>query len=331
MDEDALKREYASKTEVYAKLEEEARFILNAEIERGNIKTHSVTSRIKSPESFVEKARRKQCQKPFEEIRDIVGLRVICLFLSDVPRLGDLIRNVFSVIAEDNKVEDYDSRSFGYMSVHFVGTMKDEYKGPRYNQLAGVAFEIQVATLAMHAWASISHYLDYKSEVDVPKELKKDFYALSGLFYVADTHFEMFFKARQAAQQELAKRVQGKHIDRDEEINLDSLNAYLQSKYKDRERSDVRSLSELVSELSQVGFTKIDDLERLATVAWDAFQKSEEVNPPLDEAMNKTKYTDVGVVRSLLDLASPSFRKLRNRDDPPPERLDLLQGRFEKT
>ena len=50
-------------------------------------------------------------------------------------------------------------------------------------------FEIQIRTITQDAWASISHYLDYKNEISIADELKKDFYALSGLFYIADTQF----------------------------------------------------------------------------------------------------------------------------------------------
>ncbi|MBI4489516.1 MAG: hypothetical protein HY694_10565 [Deltaproteobacteria bacterium] len=59
---------------------------------------------------------------------------------------------------------------------------------------SAVPFEIQIRTIAQDAWASISHYLDYKKESDIPAQLRRDFYALSGLFYVADRHFAMLKK-----------------------------------------------------------------------------------------------------------------------------------------
>lgn len=55
----------------------------------------------------------------------------------------------------------------------------------------------------LNAWASISHYLGYKKESDIPAELRRDFNALSGLFYVADTHFAML-------KQELTQYLVGK-------------------------------------------------------------------------------------------------------------------------
>lgn len=39
-----------------------------------------------------------------------------------------------------------------------------------------LTFEIQVRTLCMHAWAVVSHYLDYKGDWDVPADLKLSLY-----------------------------------------------------------------------------------------------------------------------------------------------------------
>jgi putative GTP pyrophosphokinase len=128
---------------------------------------------------------------------------VVGLYLSDLDRIARVIRNTFQVVSEDNKIEGADVSSFGYMSVHFVITMKQEYTGPRYDRIAGMPFEIQVRTIAMDAWANVSHHLDYKNDKDVPAELRKDFYALSGLFYVADRHFEMFYSQSKQSREHM--------------------------------------------------------------------------------------------------------------------------------
>ena len=99
----------------------------------------------------------------------------------------------------------------------------------------------------MDAWANISHYLDYKKEADVPEELKRDFYALSGLFYVADTHFEMFFKSREKVTQ----RLEESELLPTQEINFDSLKIYLNKQYPERKCDDAghsNSISELVNQ-----------------------------------------------------------------------------------
>jgi ppGpp synthetase/RelA/SpoT-type nucleotidyltranferase len=75
-----------------------------------------------------------------------------------------------------------DTAVVGYLSIHYTCRMPDRYLGPRYELTSGIVFEVQVRTLCMHAWATVSHYLDYKGDWDVPAELKRSLSALSGLF-----------------------------------------------------------------------------------------------------------------------------------------------------
>jgi len=174
-------------------------------------------------------------------------------------------------LSEDNKISDYEISSFGYLSVHSVAAIKKEYSGPRYDQILDLPFEIQVRTIAMHAWATVSHYLDYKAEMDVPKDLRRDFYALSGLFYVADTHFEMFFKLGQASREKMIKLFEKAKPKLDQTINLDSLTAYLHKKFPDRKHSRPEHISDLVRDLLKTGHTTIGDIERMVDTGWDAF------------------------------------------------------------
>jgi ppGpp synthetase/RelA/SpoT-type nucleotidyltranferase len=112
-------------------------YALKAALEQAAIKYHSLPSRVKSPESFLEKVKRRETREseevqrgewdPLKEIQDIVGLRVVCLYLSDVERIATVVRNTFQVLSEDNKIEGTEVSSFGYMSVHFVAVMKAEY------------------------------------------------------------------------------------------------------------------------------------------------------------------------------------------------------------
>jgi ppGpp synthetase/RelA/SpoT-type nucleotidyltranferase len=72
-----LNREFHRRASKYARLKEEALFILEASLNRTEIKLHSVSSRIKTLDSFLEKVQKKQFEKPFDEIKDIVGVRVV--------------------------------------------------------------------------------------------------------------------------------------------------------------------------------------------------------------------------------------------------------------
>ena len=311
MDNQTLSQQFQDKRRTFDHLETEALYIIRNSIESTDIKLHSIASRVKEVQSFLDKAERIQTEKAFDEIDDVVGLRVICLFLSDIDRIAAAIRDSFLVLSEDNKIEGSEVSSFGYMSVHFIAMMKKEYSGPRYDHIANVPFEIQVRTIAMDAWANVSHYLEYKSETDVPSDLRRDFYALSGLVYVADKHFEMFFRSRNESREQLAEAFADAKPPLDQEINLDNLAAYLASKFPDRKHSNPKELSELISELSEAGVEKISEIDRNLDFAAKAYSVYEAENPP--HAETGRKYSDIGVVRGVFDLINSEFRAIRRR------------------
>jgi putative GTP pyrophosphokinase len=232
-----IETEYQKRLQAWNRLEAEARFIIDQMLIESQVKHHSVIGRIKSIDSVRQKARRKEVANPVEVLEDIVGLRVVCLLRSDIEKIGSAIRKHFLVVAEDNKLDGVSVDAFGYLSVHFVVELSQDCAGPRYRGLHGIRFEIQVRTVAMDAWASLSHYLDYKTEFDVPQVLRKDFFAISGLFYVADTHFELFYKERQRSFVAAKEAVSSASV-AIKELNLDTMMAFLQTRFVGRRHDD---------------------------------------------------------------------------------------------
>ncbi len=167
--------------------------------------------------------------------------------------------------------------------------MKGEYKGPRYDNIKDIQFEIQVRTLAMDAWATISHYLDYKSSSDVPKELRKDFFALSGLFYVADTHFEMFYDETLKARAKVNSLILKPEAELDQGINLDTVLAYLKHRFPERQRATSVHISGLVSQLHNAGYKTIKQIDDKLNSYMKDFLLYEKNYPPI----NVKQYADV--------------------------------------
>jgi len=194
IDIDLLRSEYNNRVSDFQFLTGTVKFILRKEIDKNKIKYHSFTHRIKSFDSFVDKIHRKNSPDPFKDIHDLVGFRVVCLFLSDLELIGNIINREFYVFEKDDKVDNSEVDIFGYMSLHYKAKLKVNSSSQGLNTVQETPFEIQVRTIAQDAWASISHYLDYKQESFLPDQLRRDFHALSGLFYVADTHFSMLRK-----------------------------------------------------------------------------------------------------------------------------------------
>ena len=155
---------------------------LKTAISESMIKVHSITQRIKGFDSCVNKVIDKKIEEPFEGIKDFVGLRVVCLFLPDLDKVEKVINQTFEIVRRKDKINNSRKDVFGYMGKHFIVKLKAK------KETNAIPFEIQVRTIAQDAWASVSHHLDYKTN-SIRDELKRDFHALSGLFYVADKHF----------------------------------------------------------------------------------------------------------------------------------------------
>ena len=208
------------------------------------------------------------------------------------------------------------------MSVHFIVQMKQSYVGPRYDEIQGLKAEIQVRTILMDAWANVSHYLDYKGESSIPTELRRDFYALSGLFFIADKHFELFFRDKLQSRKRAMATIETDHPNLQQELNLETFQAYLQRRLPDRRRSEPENISRLVEELSRAGYTSLDQVDRDLDAAREAFEKFEEERPPKDAP----NYAEVGTVRASIAIANPNFGSAREW----PKRYEPYRGMVKK-
>jgi len=182
-----LLEEYRARQDRLENLRLKASQLLDYAVKARRIKIHALSSRIKSFDSFAKKVRNKNLKDPFNHVSDLVGLRVVCLFLSDLNKVGEIVKKTFTLISEDDKIENRPRDVFNYMDIQYIVALRNHAVGGAET----MPFEIQVRTIAQDAWASVSHELYYKKPETMPRELERDFYALSALFYVADQHFGM--------------------------------------------------------------------------------------------------------------------------------------------
>lgn len=301
--------QYDEKLANYQSLEQEVKFIITEFLKDNKIKYERIESRIKTKESFLDKIERKNYVKPFEEMRDILGVRIIFLFLSDLKSFEKDIRTLFDIIEVDNKILNSEVNQFGYSSIHFIAKLNDECTGPRYDKIKSNHFEIQIRTLAMHSWANISHHLNYKKDADIPQTLMKDFYALSGLFHIADKLFEEFYELSLANHQDIIKKDDMDSI-LNMRLDLDSLSAYLLKKFPDRKHSSSKAVSELLDELIGIGINSIDSLNNRVDMCLNVAMQYEEKYPS-----NKGAYADVGMIRQVLSIYGDDYLNYRKTND----------------
>lgn len=129
-------------------------------------------SRIKSPESILEKLQRKGLDfsiESAETLTDIAGIRIICSFLSDVYDIADAVKlhNDLKVL----EVRDYikNPKPHGYRSLHLLVSVPVFFS----HKVENVTVEIQIRTVSMDTWASLEHKLRYKYNGEMPQDISE--------------------------------------------------------------------------------------------------------------------------------------------------------------
>ncbi|MCQ9368007.1 GTP pyrophosphokinase family protein [Brevibacterium sp. 50QC2O2] len=130
-----------------------------------------ISSRLKSPESIMDKIRRRGLSGDLDELRenltDIAGVRVVCSFVTDVYHVFELLSGQDDI--QILQVKDYIARPKpnGYRSLHLI------VKVPVFLSTGQVdtVVEIQLRTIAMDFWASLEHKIYYKYDREVPENL----------------------------------------------------------------------------------------------------------------------------------------------------------------
>jgi len=139
-----------------------------------------VSARAKSPARFISKAKKvtaagtRKYDHPFEQIQDMVGVRVIVFYKQDVDAVSEMLDRYLRKIESKDLVPDSVDQ-FGYVGRHFIfaipeDAIDDDAERSKIPQF----FELQVKTLFQHAWSEAEHDLAYKpSELLTPHQQRQ--------------------------------------------------------------------------------------------------------------------------------------------------------------
>ena len=137
----------------------------------------SVTGRLKTPASILDKAGRKHIAPDHieEEIEDIAGIRILCQFVEDIQKVVDMVRSRSDMTIVQEKDYITNTKASGYRSYHMIVEVPVFFSNSKKN----IRVEVQIRTIAMDFWASLDHQLKYKKQLDAQEaaeigaELKK--------------------------------------------------------------------------------------------------------------------------------------------------------------
>lgn len=138
-------------------------------IQQENRCIEHITSRIKSPQSASMKLEKygvaPTLEQAKERLSDLVGVRLVCRFLSDIYTVSQLLYDRYEVVT----VKDYivHPKPNGYRSYHMILLVPTE--GGEV-----VRVEIQLRTISQDAWSCLEHQIKYKKSIHDEKLVRNE-------------------------------------------------------------------------------------------------------------------------------------------------------------
>ncbi len=165
---------------------------------KDQIQIENITFRVKNIEECINKFNRKYVTNiPIntnynikDYITDLLGIRIICLYIDDISNIQSIIEENFEKIEITDKtaiIEKTDDK-FGYKGLHLdIKLNNNRINLPEYSVFKDLKFELQIRTIIQDAWSVLDHKINYKKNIKQPSKRKIN--RLSALFEIADEEF----------------------------------------------------------------------------------------------------------------------------------------------
>ncbi len=266
-----LRREYEESHATHVALGQSVKATCEALLGKHGVPFHSVKMRVKTCRSVLDKMARKGYRADLVEVKDLVGVRVVCLYGQHIDPVVRLLSEDFDVIETVDKRPASEPDRFGYSSVHLLCRLGRGRTGlAEYSPSAKYQFEIQVRTILQEAWAEIEHRLIYKGGSETPPAIRRAIARTAAMLESADLSFDDVLRKHDDYKALLgAEDARQLHK---EPLNVTSLREAVRrelpwSKGWEAEhgasKRKLADLNELVSELRSFDIRSVSDLVRL--------------------------------------------------------------------
>ncbi|MEG0367187.1 MAG: hypothetical protein RR585_10150 [Coprobacillus sp.] len=338
-------KQFHDNQDIYRALKHDIDDIFTRIIDTHHFRISNMSIRIKSEDALLKKITYKNKYQDICDITDVVACRIITLFENDVDEIFECIKEVFEVIeVNDKRKKNYDDRiDFGYNSLHLLLKFNQERcQLIEYADYKDIVFEMQVRTTLQHSWAEIEHGLGYKSQYEIPKDIRRRLTRLSAALELLDEEFVHIAKEVDEYNKGIV------HIEKvlKTDINANSLIQYVNTsprinnilenlhsefQFQFERDSELISQSRMIQRLHYMGYTYINELDDFVEnhtkeIEWIARERVE--NSKENKAIN---IYNILIWISLVMLAKDGA------SDPEDiftqesiEHLSLLQGKWEE-
>ncbi len=135
-------------------------------------------ARVKQADSMEEKCQRKNLprvpESALKEIRDAIGIRIVCGFIEDIYQTIEVLRQLegCEIVLEKDYIRA--AKPNGYRSYHLILEVETPYEDCHGQNPGRYFVEIQLRTIAMDSWASLEHQMKYKHEIKDSKRIVRE-------------------------------------------------------------------------------------------------------------------------------------------------------------
>ena len=297
---EAILISFLNEKEKYRKLAEYIVQLIRDDPSSPKESLHTIVYRIKDELRLIEKIEGQNealkagasliSEKNYQlKIGDLLGVRMICLRLSDIEKveayLGllseekilrfvkgpDRKRSFILPVDPGESISDgIDLKYSGYSSIHYQVELGENSDVP--SGLADLQFELQLRTILEEAWGEIDHkyrYVRSRSGVALPDYIHTGFYNFSAYLQVAALQAEYLCRLAEGHSLKKTAQINGKpatpFINQPGSIEIDENEAFQQSLLPAIEnyleeilgfKVTVRTLTYIERRLDEVGFTE---------------------------------------------------------------------------
>lgn len=271
-----------------------------------------IESRVKTWTSIEEKLDRKSIHlTDIRQLQDLVGIRIILLFRSDLDAAIKLVEQAFDVVSSEDAGERLGDSKFGYQSRHMIVRVPKAWlQVPTFASLDDLCIELQIRTLAQHIWAAASHKLQYKNEESVPPPIRRAINRASALLETVDLEFDRVLDERRryvASETNL--------IEPASPLNVDSLALVLAEELPAQNKKLEEDYSDLLTDLTALHVHTPQQLRTILKrrmkeiLQADAEAVRENLTDPLEPDTESRGRLERGVYFSHVGLARTALRK----------------------
>jgi ppGpp synthetase/RelA/SpoT-type nucleotidyltranferase len=186
---EALRQRYQAERPAYEELAKCVAEMLTRAAEGRRLECN-ISYRAKEVGSLVKKVLRKNYG--WDDIKDKAGVRVVTVYQDTIPRVEEIIADLFAVEGREDKLQTLEEEPYklDYLGVHIEVSVPAEHLPAGRAELSTLICEIQLHTRAQNLWATVSHELIYKTAEQPPSAVQRSIYRLMALLELFDAEVE---------------------------------------------------------------------------------------------------------------------------------------------